>query len=209
LSGEPSIILTNADLKKIEKGIALITPTSTSSQENLTVTNSSNRETLGPMVTTPQKDEQIDQREFDIHSKKYAVKVLESTERVQNPLLSLNKPDGSFAKVKYFGFLDLELEAENKEGADIGVYARRQQTGILPFTLNYALFALNNDGEWTYLGTGSGVQSPEVFDLGEISDTQKIRLVFRDYTDTNTIKRIKPHSDDYYMEIDAVEYLHF
>jgi len=209
LKGKPSIVLTNADLKKIHKGAALITSPSTLPPENQLQSRSSVFRDSGPTVTTPENRDQIDQREFDSHSKKYGTKVLDSTAQVQSPSLSLHKPDGNFAKVEYYGFLDLELEVKNKSGPDIGVYARRQQTGILPFTLNYALFALDNDGEWIYLGTGSGVQSPEVFDLGEISDTQKIRILFRDYTDTNTIKRIKPHSEDYYMEIDAVEHLHF
>jgi hypothetical protein len=209
LSGKPSIVLTNADLKKIKKGSALITSLLPASQENQTASSLSDNRTLGPKVAPLQNRDQIDQREFDSRSKRYGTKVLDSTERVQNPSSSLYKPDGNFAKVEYFGFLDLELEAENKRGPDIGVHARRQQTGILPFTLNYALFAEDKNGEWKYLGTGSGIQSPEFFELGEISNTQKIRLIFRDYTDTNIIKRIKPHSEEYYMEIDAVEYLHF
>ncbi|HZX11755.1 MAG TPA: hypothetical protein VFG01_12485 [Acidobacteriota bacterium] len=209
LSGQPSIVLTNADLKKIKKGAALITSNLTLPQENQSKSLPLKSRTLGPKVNPLQNRDQIDQREFDSRSKRYGTKVLDSTERVQSPSSSLYKPDGSFAKVEYYGFLDLELEAENKNGPDIGVYARRQQTGVLPFTLNYALFAMDNDGEWKYLGTGSGIQSPEVFELGEVSATQKIRILFRDYTDTNTIKRIKPHSEEYYMEIDAVEYLHF
>jgi len=209
LSGKPSIVLTNADLKKIKKGAALITGSFTPSQKNKTNRITSAPQKTGPKVTTAQNKEQVDQREFDSRSIKYGTKVLDATQRVQNPSSSLNKPDGSYAKVEYFGFLDLELKVDNKDGPDIGVHARRQQTGILPFNLNYALFAMNEDGEWTYLGTGSGIQSPETFELGEISSTQKIRILFRDYTDTNTIKRLKPHSDEYYMGIDGVENLHF
>lgn len=209
LRGKPSIVLTNADLKKIKKGMTLITSPSAHPQENPSVRSLSNEEILGSKSGSFQNEAQLDQREFDTYSKKYSTKILETTERVQNPSLSLHKPDGSFAKVEYMGFLDLELEVENKDGPDIGVYARRQQTGILPFTMNYALFTMDKDGEWKYLGTGSGSQSPEVFELGEVSKTQKIRILFRDYTDTNTIRRIKPHSEEYYMEIDAVEHLHF
>ncbi|MFW6123632.1 MAG: hypothetical protein ACOC5G_00250 [Acidobacteriota bacterium] len=209
LSGNPSIILTNADLKKIKKSTALTTSSPSSLRQTDSSESPSTSQKLGPRAITSRNEDQIDQREFDYRSKRYGTKVLDSTERVQNPSLSLHKPDGSFAKLEYFGFLDLELEAKNKDGPDIAVYARRQQTGILPFTLNYALFAMDSDGEWKHLGTGSGIQSPEVFELGEVSTTQKIRLLFRDYTDTNIIKRIKPHSEEYHMEIDAVEYLHF
>jgi len=209
LSERSSIILTNADLEKVKKGLALTLNPSPSSQEDKERINPSNTRSTGPRIITSENIDQIDQRGFDSRSKKYATRVLETTDGARNPSSSLNKPDGSFTQIEYFGFLDLELEAENHNGADIAVYARRQQSGILPPTMNYALFAADKNGEWQHIGTGSGLQSPETFELGEISRTQKIRLVFRDYTDTNTIKRIKPHSADYYMEIDAVEYLHF
>ncbi len=209
LSEKSSIVLTNADLERIKKGTALTLKSSPSTQDNRNMKRSPDIRSPGPRVITSENIDQIDQRGFDSQSKKYATRVLETTEQVRNPSSSLNKPDGNFTQIEYFGFLDLELEAENHNGADIAVYARRQRSGILPPTMNYALYAADKYGEWQYIGTGSGLQSPETFELGEISRTQKIRLVFRDYTDTNTIKRIKPHSADYYMEIDAVEYLHF
>jgi hypothetical protein len=209
LKGKPSIVLTNADLTRSKKGSALTQNTSSSIRDDKNMSSPSDIGSRGPRVIASQSIDQIDQRGFDSQSKKYATGVLETTEWVRNSSLSLNKPDGRFAQIEYFGFLDLELEAENRNGDDIAVYARRQRSGILPPTMNYALFAADRNGEWQYIGTGSGGQSPETFELGEISRVQKIRLVFRDYTDTNTIKRIKPHSEDYYMEIDAVEYLHF
>ncbi len=209
LSEKSSIVITNADLKNTKKIPALIISSPHSSQKNSTASQTAETGSLSPRVSVSGDDYQIDQREFDKSSKKYATEVLQSTERVRNPALSLKKPDGNFAEIEYFGFLDLKLEAENKSGGDIAVYAKRQQTGVLPFTMNYGLFAMDSNGEWKYIGTGSGVQSRETFELGEISKTQRIRIVFRDYTDMNTIKRIKPHSEEYYMGIDAVEFLHF
>jgi hypothetical protein len=207
--GKSSIVLTNADLEKTKKRSALTTNSPNSDQKSSTLRSPSNIRSFGQNTSAIRNEDQVDQREPDRYSKKYATKVLETTARVQDSALSLYKPDGNFAKIEYLGFLDLELEAENKKGADIAVYAKRQQSGILPSTLNYALFVMNHDGEWEYIGTGSGIQSRETFELGEIPKTHSIRLVFRDYTDTNTIKRLKPHLEEYYMEIDAVENLHF
>ena len=209
LSEKSSIVLTNADLKKAKKGSALTLKASPSTQDDRNIREPSDTRGPGPRVIASENIDQIDQRGYNSRSRQYATRVLETSEQVSNPSSSLNKPDSRFTQIGYFGFLDLELEAENHNGADIAVYARRQRSGILPPTMNYALFAADKHGEWQYIGTGSGLQSPETFELGELSRTQKIRLVFRDYIDTNTIKRIKPHSADYYMEIDAVEYLHF
>ncbi|MBD3415083.1 MAG: hypothetical protein GF421_11710 [Candidatus Aminicenantes bacterium] len=208
LSEYPSIVITNADLKKIKKRSALKVSPSPSVQKTR-INNPARRiNSEGPKVIVSDNDYQIDQREFERSSQKYAARVLETTQHVLNAMSSLFKPDGRHAEIEYFGFLDLELEAENQDGPDIAVYAKRPQTGFLPSTSNYGLFAMDQEGEWTYIGTGGGIQSPETFELGEIPKTNKIRIVFKDYTYPNTVRIGEVQQGEYKMNIDAVESLH-
>jgi len=140
---------------------------------------------------------------------KYATDVLEDTMRVEEARNALDRPDGKYAAVAHFGMLDLELNARNGPGDDIAIYANRTSEGILPEFMVYGVLAMAEDGEWTDIGQGTGISSPERFDLGRLSSTKKLRIVFKLPSEGDILtKNLKLHTEEYTIGIDAVEALH-
>lgn len=209
-----AIIVTNADLLATERqAILQITTPEDQSQQTPPAT------PPRPRKSPPsQKQENVDQMDLRVDqvdqsqakgfSREYATQVLETTEFVRNPQLALDEPDGEYAELDEFGSIDLEIDVQNRGGADIAVYARRQKSGIQLVTMNYGVFAEHN-GEWEFIGFGGGDTSPETFDLGDIRSAKKIRLMFKDFS--QSMWTAKPYRHDevvYSMGIDAVKSLH-
>ncbi|MGQ9671995.1 MAG: hypothetical protein ACUVV5_02540 [Candidatus Aminicenantales bacterium] len=141
----------------------------------------------------------------------YATRVLEETYLVTNAEAALNRPDDQFAVISTNGFLDLELIAENGPGDDIAVYAVRSgsEEGLWPETMSYGVLVKEDSGEWTAIGRGSGISSPEKFELGEIRRISKIRILFKYYDNPDLgVKPWRLHGEEYTIMVDAVEALH-
>jgi hypothetical protein len=154
------------------------------------------------------KVDQIVQKEGTAFSREYATQVLEPTEYVQDPRLALDKPDGKFAHISELGSLVLEIDVSNKAGDDIAVYAKRQREGHQNENRNYGVF-VEYRGEWEFIGFGGGITSPETFDLGNIQSAKKIRLIFKDFTQSMvTAKPFEQEGVTPSMGIDAVHSLH-
>jgi len=210
LKGTPSIIVTNQDLKRVPReetavSVSPKTPPQKSPDTILTAKTPAQKAPPAKQVEISDQADQIDTTSFTLN---YATRILESTQFVENAQFVLNKPDGQFAEVGEFGFLDLEIEVKNRQGNDIAVYARRLQEGYQSMTMNYGVF-VENRGEWEFIGFGAGTSSPETFDLGDIRSANKIRIIFKDFTqDLWSAKPYKLHTLEYSMGIDAVESLH-
>ncbi len=225
-----TIVVTNADLIKTEGDATIkITPPESQSQDV-------RRTAPGPQQTqrttpsqpsTPQKrmpsqqinnidqidlsvdkTDQLDQIEASGFSRDFATRIISSSETVQNPQFALDKPDGKYAELGEFGSIDLEIDIKNSSGNDIAVYAHRKEIGIQLSTMNYGVF-VEHQGEWEFIGFGGGNSSPEAFDLGDIRSTTKIRLLFKDFSQTMwTAKPYRFSEVGYSMGIDAVKSLH-
>ena len=154
------------------------------------------------------KVDSLDREDMPMISREYATQILESTQYVENAHLALDKPDGKYAEIGEFGSLDLEIDIENREGDDIAIYAKRQQEGHQNESRNYGVF-VEYQGDWEFIGFGGGIISPETFDLGEIPSAKKIRLLFKDFTQSAwTAKPYQQENVSYSMGIDAVKCLH-
>jgi len=169
-----------------------------------------------PLILTiylsAQNTQQQDQKGFTRGILKFATTVLPSTsmELVHRPKSALKKPDGDFAEIELFGYLDLELKATNGEGHDIAIYARRPQVGAQAETMHYLVFTKTDEDEWISLGIGGGNTSPEKFDLGDLESINMIRIIYRNQRRLND-----PHIDirditraKYRILVDAVEAIH-
>jgi hypothetical protein len=228
LKKKRSIVVTNSDLYSKEK----IPPIKIVSTESQTLKNQKTSVQKTQMTVPPkprnlpktvpsQQIENIDQIDLRVDnmdkldqaeipeiSREYATQILESTQYVENPQLALDKPDGKYAKIEEFGSLDLEIDIKNKEGDDIAIYAKRQKEGLQNESRNYGVF-VEYQGEWEFIGFGGGITSPETFDLGEIKSAKKMRLIFKDFTQSAwTAKPFQQENVSYSMGIDAVKCLH-
>lgn len=205
LNRTTSKIVTNSDLKRVPREkIPVSVPPQTPPQKSVDIT---------PVQKTPPAKQvedldQADRIDTTSFASKHATQVLGSTQFVENAQFALNKPDGQFAEIAEFGFLDLEIEVINRQGSDLSVYARRLQEGFQSMTMNYGVF-VEYRGEWEFIGFSDGNSSPNTFDLGDIRSTNKIRIIFKDFTqDMWPAKPYKLHDSEYSMGIDAVESLH-
>lgn len=222
-----ALVVTNYDLYKTEKEAEIkITPPEKQPQNARGATPIKTQRTI---PTTPprskirlpaQQIENVDQIDLSVDkvdnlvqseasgfSRDFATQVLE-TQYVENPQLALDKPDGQYAHINEFGTLDLEIDVRNKTGDDIAVYAKRKKEGHQNENQNYGVFVEYN-GEWEFIGFGGGITSPETFDLGNIQSATKIRLLFKDFT--QSMVTAKPYQHDEVtpsMGIDAVKSLH-
>ncbi len=172
-------------------GSAAVTPGSKSSSPRVTVAGR-------PAV-------QQDTRDSQGTSALYATQVLSETQNVSNPELALGRPDGQFAQVHIYGFLDLELAVTNKAGDDIVVYARRQGQGLPNMLKNYYVYARTDRGEWEAIGSGAGVSGSQRFDLGEVRRASAIRIVFTNPRRPAQAGVDRNEGADSRMGIDAVE----
>jgi hypothetical protein len=205
LNGTTSKIVTNRDLKRVPREETPVSvPAQTPPQKSLDITPAQKTPPTRQVENLDQSD-RMDTTSFALN---HATKVLGSTQFVENAPFALNKPDGQFAEIGEFGFLDLEIEVINREGSDLSIYARRLQEGYQSETMNFGIF-VEYRGEWEFIGFGDGNSSPDTFDLGDIRSTNKIRIIFKDFTqDMWSAKPYKLHDSEYSMGIDAVESLH-
>jgi hypothetical protein len=159
-----------------------------------------------PRVTMDREPEaKQDVQEARGTSAQYASKVLPETQNVNNPNLALGRPDGQFAYVNLYGFLDLELTVENGPGDDLIVYARRQEQGLPNMLKNYYVYVKPERGDWESIGTGAGVSGAERFDLGEVRRITAIRIVFTNPRRPSQAGEYRIEGAEARMGIDAVE----
>ena len=224
LKGKNVRVITNADLKQMTKKATVMTSAPGAPGEPNIEEGSQQSSEEAEAPVSPEAQERF-VAEPDIYYPGTATAVLPDTLLVEDPESALYAPDGKFAEISFDGFLDLEFSAKNGPGDDIAIYARRQGTqggtpleegmpagleGLaFPGALHYGILVMGDSGDWEAVGQGMGVNSPEKFDLGSISNLKKIRIVFRPYA--NTTADWKPYratSQEFTMGIDAVVALH-
>ena len=152
----------------------------------------------------PQSDERNQQEKF-------GTEVLPTSEFVQNADEALGEPDGKFAAIGYWGWLDLALNATNAEGNDIAVYASRSFEGIQDSRMMHYLVFVQKDSTWQCIGIGGGLTGPEYFDLGDMPSTDKVRIMYRNRDEINQIQPNLGQTDrinSYSMRLDSVQALH-
>lgn len=215
LKGKNVKVITNEDLKSVKKTPAV------------TMAETPSAEPAEP-ADEEYADAQTAERAYDEGAgSPFATSVLPDTLMVENPEFALYPADGRFAEIPFGGILDLELRAKNGPGNDIAIYARRSGTEggapiedgmpigaealAFPAALQYGVLVRGDTGDWEAVGQGMGLNSPETFDLGYLSEIAEIRIVFRALGNASADLRA-----DYYrltpqgfsMGIDAVEALH-
>ena len=226
--GITSIVVTNADLNK-QKRLAMIAVRSqdTSSQgraqdRRQPVQSSSTR-------TTPPRKATQETQSRDVYGyRKNATKVIFYEGSVKNARNALSSPDNKFAEISEMGVLDLEFNAKNGPGADIAVYAymaiqlettsAENEEGGIPVRSTgadplegfwYGVLVMDGSEEWQEIGRGSGMSSPEEFDLGDISEVKKIRIMFKSHNNPGIAAKLNTvTAKENMVSIDAVEALH-
>jgi hypothetical protein len=140
--------------------------------------------------------------------RKFATGFLPSSEFVHYPEEVIGEPDGKFAEIEYWGWLDLEVEVKNEEGDDIAIHAKRSEGGVQDQNIMHYLVFVQKDDEW--IGIGSGITSPEKFDLGDVRSVGMIRIIYRNRSEIYQPNINVRHQKRavYRMGIDAVEALH-
>ncbi|MBM3285725.1 MAG: hypothetical protein FJY81_07605 [Candidatus Aminicenantes bacterium] len=167
------------------------------------------QEELSSPISATRQETTGTQAEFQ--NSPYATRVLPDTYLVTNPEAALNRPDGQFAVISVNGFLDLEFSAENGPGDDIAVYAVRSgsEEGVWPDTMSYGLLVKEDGGDWKAVGRGTGIKTPETFELGDIRRIKKIRILFKYYDNPDLgVRPWRLHAEEYAIAVDAVEALH-
>jgi hypothetical protein len=171
--------------------------------------------------------EQLDQLDARGFSSDYASRVMYSNELVRNPSSALDKPDGIFADIPLLGILDLQISLKNGPGDDIAIYALHsgaqsvapggEEEGGLPIIvadfyeegLWYGVLGMGDQGDWVAIGKGSGTMSPEKFDLGDLSSVNKIRIMFKHFSNAEfPVQFDRTQGNENSFRIDAVEALH-
>jgi hypothetical protein len=173
------------------------------------------------------KGDRLDQLQARGFSTDYATQVIDFNELVRNPEWALDKPDGRSAEIPMLGFIDLQISAKNGPGDDIAVFALNagaesvapggEEEGGIPQIvadfyeegLWYGILGMEKDGDWVAIGKGSGTVSPEKFDLGSLSSVNKVRIMFRQFSNADfPVKFNKTQAYDPIIKIDAIESLH-
>jgi len=222
--GKKRTVVTNKDLRKFDilakESVLMVIP----AEQRLVQPRQ--RSTPPPKIKVSiESQEGQGDRRFGIS--RYATKILPSTNLVERSEEALAGPNGQYAEISLFGFLDVEVDAENGPGDDIAIYtrlaggeeARRVSLeGGFPLDFTafgyvegfwYGVFCMTDKGEWALLGRGTGAGSPETFDFGDISSTQRLRIMFKPHTNADfpfRYRRIQP--GEFTFGIDAVEILH-
>ncbi len=205
--GKTTRVITNADLGKSARTEAIRVRPSEAVPEDKPDSAAAPAKS-GPRVTVAQETRTRQDQQSGKGQVQFATQVLPETHLVDNPHLALQRPDGQYAKVNYLGFLDLEIKANNEQGDDLAVYARRQtQSNANPY-MNYYVFVKTEEGDWEGIGMGSGTTGVESFDLGRFKKIEMIRIIFRDQTRQNMVYGQRVENIDIHMGIDAVEALH-
>jgi len=226
--GKISIVVTNSDLKKQTKLPVIAVQSQVSSSRERTQRRQRTAPSPSTQTTSRQKSSEANQSRDVYGYRNNAAKVLFSTGPVKNPEFALSSPDDQFAEISEMGVLDLEFNAKNGPGADIAIYARMsghqdvapggKEEGGQPFRpmgvdpqegFWYGVLVMNNSGEWQDIGRGSGMNSPEEFDLGELKDVKKIRIMFKPHNNpVIAAKLIRINDEENTLGIDAIEALH-
>jgi hypothetical protein len=219
LKGKNVKVVTNADLKTAKKP-AIETPAAPAAAE-----------TAGEPGEAEALEGQEAEAAYDEGSgSPFATSILPDTSLVENPDFALSGPDDQFAEISLFGILEVEFAIRNEEGPDIAVHARiagleelaasqeeglpagfagALQPGIPPM---YGVLVLDDRGVWQAIGKGTGSGGPETFDLGSITSSKRIRIIFKflDVPDVGTLGAKLPRTSEkeITMGIDAVESLH-
>jgi len=221
--GKTSIVVTNADLKKPTR--LQIRPVQ--SQVVSPQSRDQSRQRTAPHPSPRRKSSEANQS-LDVYGyRKNATKVIFSTGPVKNPKNALSSPDDQFAEISEKGVLDLEFDAKNGPGADIAIYAHmegsqemapggNEESGVPLMVAGvdlmegywYGVLGMNGRGDWIEIGKGRGLASPEEFDLGEISDITKIRIIFKPHNLSINAKSYRSNIVENRFDIDAVEALH-
>ena len=151
-----------------------------------------------------------DQMGNEMIDMKYATAFLSSSEFVNNSEEAIGKPDGKFAKIDYWGWLDLEIRAKNGNGDDIAIYVKRSEGGVQDYRIHHYLVIVKLADEWRIIGIGGGITSPEKFDLKDLQSVDMIRIMYRNREEIRQPSRHIQHypPGGYTMGIDAVEALH-
>ncbi|NOR12000.1 MAG: hypothetical protein GQ545_01980 [Candidatus Aminicenantes bacterium] len=226
--GKTSVVVTNVDLKMPNKLPVMAVQSPVSSPRGRTQTRQ--RTASRPFTqTTSQRNLATEDQNRDVYGyRKNATKVLFFTGPVANPEFALEKPDDQFAIISENGVLDLEFSAKNGPGADIAIFARLEggqemapggnEEGGVPLMVVgvdpregywYGILVMNGRGDWEGIGKGRGMNSPEEFDLGEMSDIKKIRIIFKPHNNPAlNVKSFRSHNEENTLGIDAVEALH-
>jgi hypothetical protein len=226
--GKTSIVVTNADLKKQTRLSIIAVESQDSSSQNRV--QARQRPAPPPSTRSTSQQEAIEQNlARDVYGyRKNATKVIFSTGPVANPEFALDKPDAQFAEISEMGVLDLEFSAINGPGTDIAIYAHLLSHQEIPAGENeeggqplrvmevapqegfwYGVLAMNDSGEWQEIGKGRGMNSPDEFDLGELKDVNKIRIMFKPHNNPGVAAKLNRLSDgEHNVGIDAIEALH-
>ena len=174
------------------------------------------------------KTEQLDQLQARGFRTDYATQVLNANEFVKNPESALDKPDGKFAEISFYGVIDLEISTINGPGEDIAIYATytgaeemkpggEEEGGIPELAVAYeywegfwyGILGMEETGEWVAIGQGRGTKSPEKFDLGNLQYVKKLRIMFKPHSNADLPFKIETwQTNEFFFEIDAVESLH-
>lgn len=185
-------------------------------------------ENIDQMDLSTDKIEQLDQLDPRGFRSDYATQVLNSNEFVKNPGLALDRPDGRFAELSLLGILDLEISTVNGPGNDIAIYARqtgaeemkpggKEEEGMPVVALSfgyrqgfwYGVLGMEEQGDWVTIGQGTGLNSPEKFDLGSLPSVKKIRIMFKPHSNADQgIRYYRGPSSESIIAVDAVETLH-
>jgi hypothetical protein len=203
LDTKSSRVVTNQDLLRLKARPVVDIPAQPSEQEAATL-ESQVEEQIPDYQKTPQTDEQET-------LEKFGTGILPTSKFVQNPEEAIGVPDGKFAEIGYWGWLDVEMEVFNGEGNDIAVYASRSFEGIQDSRMMHYLVFVQRDSAWVCIGIGGGLTGPEKFDLGDIPQVDKIRIMYRNRHELNQIQPNLGQTNrisSYSMRIDSVEALH-
>jgi hypothetical protein len=226
--GITSVVVTNADLKR-QKRLQIVAVQSQNTPSQGISQPRQRTPSLPPSPTSSQQEINKQNLARNVYGyRKNATKVIFLTGPVKNPDLALSRPDDQFAVISEMGVLDLEFNAKNGSGADIAVYARMatqreavsresQEEGMPIRSLDaapqegfwYGVLVMDGRDEWQEIGRGSGMNSPEEFDLGEIAEVKQIRIMFKPHNNPGISAKLNRITDvDNTVNIDAVEALH-
>jgi hypothetical protein len=239
LKKKSAIIVTNANLLSTDRVATPIRPPSRDKPQTVQRATSPRTtppqqkqptqqiENLDQMDLKVDSLDQVDQMQARGFRSGYAIQVLSSSEQVMNPDFALDKPDGKYADIAIMGFIDLQISVENEPGDDIAIYALHagakkvapggeEEIGISEIVaryygegLWYGVLGMEEQGDWIAIGKGTGMSSPEKFDLGDLKSVNKVRIVFRPTRSSNLPYKIETRqSNEFLFRIDAVESLH-
>jgi len=226
--GLTSRVVTNGDLKRLNKLPVIAVQSHDVAPQGRTPTRQPATPRSSSRIAPQQKASQETQSRDVYGYRKNATKVIFSTGPVKNPEFALSSPDEQYANLPEMGVLDLEFNAKNGPGADIAIYARMatqqekasseseeggqplRPTGVDPLEgFWYGVLVMDGNDEWQQIGRGSGISSPDEFDLGEIDEVKKIRIMFKSHNNpTIAAKLNRITAEEQSLGIDAVEALH-